>query len=99
LSVSDLYCVVGGRRISVDVAVLSLDIGAAWRIVALHVDVLDHGIVVSLLHVRRIPIDQSTGPVNGALAVTWKTRRPKGKHDPRRCLRVIKAVRRAIPGV
>lgn len=65
----------------------------------MHVHVLEHGVVVSILHVRRVPIDETTCPVYGSLAVGRETCRPEGKHDPGRRLGVIVAVGGGIPRV
>lgn len=63
------------------------------------IDVLDHGVVVSVLHVRRVPVDQSAGPIDGTLTVTRETCRPERKHDSGGGLRIEVAVRCRIPGV
>lgn len=44
-------------------------------------DILDHGIVVAVLHVGAVPINLTTGPLNGTLRVTSLTSRPQTELD------------------
>jgi hypothetical protein len=61
---------------------------------------LEGCVVVSVvLDIRGVPVDQSTGPLDGSLSVGGKTSRPEGKLHTSRCLREIPLVRRGIPGV
>lgn len=52
-------------------------------------DILEHGIVVSVLHQRTVPVDKTASPVNGTLSVRGQTSRPQRQLDASRCLWVV----------
>lgn len=62
---------------------------ARWRAVALDVDILDHGIVITVLHVRAAPADLTTSPINGTLPVVRVAGRPQRKLHSSRGLGVM----------
>ena len=90
--------VVRGRDVRVDVRLGALDVGAGWRVVALHRHVVEHGVVVPVLHVRAVPVDQSARPLHRARRVRGETCGPQRELDARWSLRVEPAVGRGIPG-
>lgn len=69
---------------------------ARRRVVTLDSNVLHHGIVISVLHVRAVPADFATSPVNGTLAVFRETGRPERKLNPGRRLREMVLASRGI---
>ena len=52
-------------------------------------DVLDHGVVVAVLHVRTVPVDLTTSPLDGALSIASLASRPQTELNSRRSLRVV----------
>lgn len=50
-------------------------------------NILDHSVVVSVLHVRAVPTDITASPVSSSLCVTRSTCRPQRKLHSRGCLR------------
>lgn len=56
-------------------------------------------VVPIVLDVLGVPVNQSTGPVNGSLAVGGETCGPEGKLHTGRCLRKIPLIRGRVPSV
>jgi hypothetical protein len=52
-------------------------------------DILDHSIVVAILHVRAVPVNLTTSPFNSTLSVTSLTSGPQTELDSRWGLRVV----------
>lgn len=96
--VGDLDGVVGGRVVCVDVRLVALDVGAGWRVIALHGDISKRGVVVTvLLDVFTIPVNKTTGPLDRALAVARETSGPNRELNPGRRLGEFETVRGLIP--
>lgn len=52
-------------------------------------DILDHGVVVAILHVLTVPVNLTTGPINGTLSIASLAGRPQTELNSRRGLRVV----------
>jgi hypothetical protein len=52
-------------------------------------DILDHSIVVAVLHVRTVPVDLTSSPLNGTLSITSLTSGPQTELDSGWGLRVV----------
>jgi hypothetical protein len=56
-------------------------------------------VVPIVLDISGVPVDKSTGPVDGSLAVGGETCRPEGELNTSGSLGEVPLVRRCIPGV
>jgi hypothetical protein len=63
----------------------------------LDIHVTEHGVVVSILHVWRVPVDEAACPLNSSFSVGLKSSGPQGQHHASRSLRVVVAVGCGIP--
>lgn len=72
---------------------------AARWVVALHRDVAHHGVVVAILHVLRVPVDETARPVDGAFSVAAQTGGPQRQLHTRWRLWEVVAAGGGVPGV
>jgi uncharacterized metal-binding protein len=52
-------------------------------------NILDHSIVVAVLHVRTVPVNLTTSPLNSTLSIASLASGPQTELDSRRGLRVV----------
>lgn len=62
---------------------------ASRRVVAVDGNILDHGVVVAVLHVRTAPVNLTTSPLDSTLSVASLTSRPQRELNSGRSLRVV----------
>lgn len=67
------------------------------RVITHHV--VDDGIVVAVLHVGRVPVDETTGPLDCALSVLGETSWPEGELHASRRLRVVVVLAGIVVGI
>ena len=62
-------------------------------------DILDHGVVVAVLHVWAVPVNLATSPLDGTLSVASLSSRPQTELDSGRRLRVVVLASSLVVGI
>jgi hypothetical protein len=89
VSLVALVIVTRGRAVAINSLSMISIIDVVTNVQAQTYDILDHGIVVAVLHVRTVPVNLTTSPLNGTLSVTGLTSGPQTELDSGRGLRVV----------
>lgn len=97
--VGDGDSIVGAGLVGVLVDLVARLLNSRWRVVALHGDLLEAGKVVSVLHVRGVPVNLAASPLNGTLLIAGQTGRPEGQHNTGRRLGIVETSGRLVPGI